>query len=65
MVVQEMGSGYVEAKKAVVRKASPEIINHISAINLDVAASISELIVEQTLEQLDKCNSRLVGSTCI
>ena len=57
----EMGGEYVDAKKAVVHKAAPEIVNHISAINLDIAASISELIVEQTLEKLDHCNSKLVS----
>ncbi len=56
-----MGGDYVEAKKAVMRKSAPEIINHISSANIDTAASISELIVEQTLEQLDRCAAKLVS----
>ncbi len=56
-----MGGEFVEAKKAVVRKAAPEVINHISAANIDTAAAISELIVEQTLERLDRCNAKLVS----
>ena len=51
----------MDAKKSVAHKSAPEIINHISGINLDVAADISELIVEQTLMKLEKCNARLVS----
>lgn len=61
MVVGEMSSEYMDAKKSVAHKSAPEIINHISGINLDVAADISELIVEQTLMKLEKCNARLVS----
>ena len=60
-----MGSEYVDAKKAVAHKAAPEIINHISGINLDIAADISELIVEQTLDKLEKCNAKLVSHMAV
>lgn len=53
-------SDFTYGKKAVTRKAAPEIVSHVSAINLDVAANISELIVDQTLTMLDKANLRLV-----
>lgn len=53
-------SDFMYAKKAVVRKAAPEIVSHVSAINLDVAAGISELIVEQTLTELERATLRLV-----
>lgn len=53
-------SDFMYGKKAVTRKTAPEIVSHVSAINLDVAANISELLVDQTLAQLDKANLRLV-----
>lgn len=59
-VVMEMGEDFLDAKKAVGHKMTPEIISHVSAINLDVAANISELIVEHILDKLERCNNRLV-----
>ena len=59
-VVMEMGEDFLDAKKAVGHKMAPEIISHVSAINLDVAANISELIVEHILDKLERCNNRLV-----
>ena len=59
-VVMEMGEDFMEAKKAVGHKMAPEIISRVSAINLDVAANISELIVEHILDKLERCNRTLV-----
>jgi len=56
-----VSSDFTYAKKAVTKKAAPEVVSHVSAINIDVAANISELIVEQTLLRLDKANQRLVS----
>ena len=51
---------YQYVKKAVAKKTAPEIINHISAINLDTAANISEFLVEQILSKVDQTNQKLV-----
>lgn len=51
---------YQYVKKAVAKKTAPEIINHISAINLDTAANISEFLVEQILAKVDQANQKLV-----
>ena len=56
-----ISSDFTYAKKAVTRKAAPEVVSHVSAINLDVAANITELIVEQTLVKLDRANLSLVS----
>ncbi len=56
-----VSSDFTYAKKAVTKKTAPEVVSHVSAINLDVAANISELIVEQTLARLDKANLKLVN----
>ena len=62
LVVTEMGSEFEEARKTVVHKVVPEIINPISASNLDLAATISELLVEKTLLKLERINSKLVSA---
>ena len=56
-----VSSDFTYAKKAVTKKSAPEVVSHVSAINLDVAANITELIVEQTLVKLDKANLKLVN----
>ena len=56
-----ISSDFTYAKKAVTRKAAPEVVSHVSAINLDVAANITELMVEQTLVKLDRANLSLVS----
>lgn len=62
LVMHEQDRDYQYVKKAVAKKTAPEIINHISAINLDTAANISELLVEQTLAKLDQANHKLVSN---
>ena len=57
-----MGSEFDVAKKTVVHKVVSEIINPISASNLDLAATISEYLVDKTLAKLEKINSKLVSS---
>ena len=64
LVMREQDKDYQYIKKAVAKKTAPEIINHISAINLDTAANISELLVEQTLAKLDQANHKLVSNHC-
>ena len=59
-----MGSEFDVAKKTVVHKVVSEIINPISASNLDLAATISEYLVDKTLAKLEKINSKLV-SPCL
>lgn len=56
---------YQYIKKAVAKKTAPEIINHISAINLDTAANISEFLVEQILAKVDQANQKLVRELII
>jgi hypothetical protein len=56
---RELQNELSETKKAVTKKTSPEIINHISAVNLEAAAVISELIVDRTLDELEGCTGRL------
>ncbi len=56
-----VSSDFTYAKKLVTKKSAPEVVSHVSAINLDVAANITELIVEQTLVKLDKANLKLVN----
>ena len=56
-----MGSEFDVARKTVIHKVVPEIINPISASNLDLAATISEHLVEKTLVKLEKINSKLVS----
>ena len=59
-VVSKSDRDFVLIKKAVAGRTAPEIANHVSAINLDVAANISELVVEQTLMKLERANHKLV-----
>ena len=59
-VSHQQDRDYQYVKKAVAKKTAPEIINHISATNLDTAANISELLVEQILAKLDQANHKLV-----
>ena len=61
LVMHSQDRDYQYVKKAVAKKTAPEIINHISAINLDTAANISELLVEQILAKLDQANQSLVS----
>ncbi len=61
VVSSAVSSDFTYAKKAVTKKCAPEVVSHVSGINLDVAANISELIVEQTLIKLDKANHKLVS----
>ena len=61
LVVCEKGDDFVQAKKDVLRHALPEIVNHVSDSNVDVAANISELVVEYTLQSLEKVNHKLVS----
>ena len=61
LVMHSQDRDYQYVKKAVAKKTTPEIINHISAINLDTAANISELLVEQTLGKLEQINHKLVS----
>lgn len=61
LVVCEKGEEFAQAKKDVLRHALPEIVNHVSDSNVDVAANISELIVEHTLQSLEKINHKLVS----
>lgn len=65
LVVCEKGDDFAQAKKDVLRHALPEIVNHVSDSNVDVAANISELIVEYTLQSLEKVNHKLVSSYCM
>lgn len=59
-VISKSGGDFVQVKKAVNKRTAPEIANHVSAINLDVAANISELVVEQTLLKLERVIHKLV-----
>ena len=61
LVMRQQDRDYHYVKKAVAKKTAPEIINHISAINLDIAANISELLVEHILAKLDQANMKLVS----
>ena len=61
LVLEEKGEEFVQAKKDVLRHALPEIVNHVSDSNVDVAANISELVVEHTLGSLEKINYKLVS----
>lgn len=60
-VVCDKGDDFVQARKDVLRHALPEIVNHVSDSNVDVAANISELVVEYTLESLERVNHKLVS----
>lgn len=60
LVVCDKGVEFVQAKKDVLRHALPEIVNHVSDSNVDVAANISELVVEHTLQSLEKINHQMV-----
>ncbi|CAI8056021.1 F-actin-uncapping protein LRRC16A [Geodia barretti] len=60
LIVSDMGSEFDVAKKTVVHKVVSEIINPISASNLDLAATISEYLVDKTLAKLEKINSKLI-----
>ena len=64
LVLQEKGPEFAQAKKDVLRHALPEIVNHVSDSNVDVAANISELVVEHTLNCLEKINHKMVSSVC-
>ena len=55
-----MGSDFEAAGKAIVNKVAAEIINPISATNLDLAATISEYLVEKALTKLERINSKMV-----
>lgn len=65
LVLQEKGPEFVQAKKDVLRHALPEIVNHVSDSNVDVAANISELVVEHTLNCLEKINHKMVSGECL
>lgn len=60
LVVQDKGAEFLQAKKDVLRHALPEIVNHVSDSNVEVAANISELVVEYTLHSLEKINHKMV-----
>ena len=55
-----MGSEFDVARKTISHKVVSEIVNPISASNLDLAATISQHLVEKTLAKLEKINSKLV-----
>lgn len=61
IIVHEKDGEFSRAKKATLRHALPEIVNHVSDTNLEAAASISELLVEHTLYSLEKINHKLVS----
>lgn len=61
LIVQDKSSEFSQAKRDVLRHALPEIINHVSDTNVDVAATISEVVVEHTLQVLEKINHKLVS----
>ena len=61
LAVCDKGEEFAQAKKDVLRHALPEIVNHVSDSNVDVAANISELVVEHTLQSLEKINHKLVS----
>ena len=58
--VTEKTREFSQAKRDVLRHALPEIVNHVSDSNVEVAANISELVVEHTLTTLEKINHKLV-----
>lgn len=60
LVVCDKGEEFSQAKKDVLRHALPEIVNHVSDSNVDVAANIAELVVVHTLQSLEKINLKLV-----
>lgn len=60
LMVEEKGVEFTQAKKDVLRHALPEIINHVSDSNVEVAANISELVVEHTLHSLEQVNHKMV-----
>ena len=61
LVIAEKGEEFIQARKDVVRHALPEIVNHVSDSNVGVAANISELVVDHTLQSLEKINHKLVS----
>ena len=61
LVVCEKTTEFTQAKRDVFRHALPEIINYVNDANVDVAASISELVVEHTLQSIEKINYKLVS----
>ena len=61
LIVEQKGEEFAQAKKDVLRHALPEIVNHVSDSNVDVAANISELVVEHTLHSLERVNHKLVS----
>lgn len=66
LMVKSKGAEFIQAKKDVLRHALPEIVNHVSDSNVEVAANISELIVEHTLHSLEKINHKMVrANICI
>ena len=60
LVVIGKGEEFTQAKKDVLRHALPEIVNHVSDSNVEVAANISELVVDHTLRSLEKMNHKMV-----
>ena len=61
LVIHNKTREFSQSKRDVIRHALPEIVNHVSDTNVEVAACISELLVEFTLTRLDRINSKLVG----
>jgi len=62
LVMHDKTREFSQSKRDVIRHALPEIVNHVSDTNVEVAASISEQLVEYTLTRLDRINSKLVGA---
>lgn len=58
--VTEPDKEFALAKKAVVHKTAPEIVSTITGANVELAAGISEFIVDMTLEKLAECSAKLV-----
>ena len=61
LVIHNKTREFSQSKRDVLRHALPEIVNHVSDTNVEVAAGISELLVDYTLSRLDRINSRLVS----
>ena len=61
LVVHEKGSEFSLTKRGVLRHALPEIVKHVSETNVEMAASISELLVQYTLTCLDNIKAKLVS----
>ncbi len=63
LVLHSKTREFSQAKRDLIRHSLPEVVNFVSDTNVEVAAEISEQLVDYTLARLDKINSKLVRNS--